>query len=189
VQSPQRRTVTLDQTLAQLPSGKEQSAARSAGAGRGGQGTLAQSGRFHRLPFTCRGTTGSGKSEFLKSIVAALAAKLSPEQVRFMLIDPKRSPLTSAAQARTSSTRRPRSEIRLPLVHECEQQTVRRYQTLQKTPQNRRRPTRQRTSQPRPPHVLIIDEFANLMIDKEANKALTDLLKRIARCRAPPAFT
>jgi len=48
-----------------------------------------------------------------------------------------------------------------------------------KTPQNRRRPTRQRTSQLVPRIVLIIDEFANLMIDKEANKALTDLLKRI----------
>jgi DNA segregation ATPase FtsK/SpoIIIE-like protein len=34
------------------------------------------------------GTTGSGKSEFLKVILAALAA-LSPARVAFALVDPK----------------------------------------------------------------------------------------------------
>ncbi len=36
------------------------------------------------------GTTGSGKSEFLKAVLASLAARLEPIQVRFRLIDPKR---------------------------------------------------------------------------------------------------
>ena len=35
------------------------------------------------------GTTGSGKSEFLKAMIAALAGKLPPDQIVFALIDPK----------------------------------------------------------------------------------------------------
>ncbi|HEY1476586.1 MAG TPA: DNA translocase FtsK [Chthoniobacterales bacterium] len=36
------------------------------------------------------GTSGSGKSEFLKTVVATLAARNSPAQLKFSLIDPKR---------------------------------------------------------------------------------------------------
>jgi S-DNA-T family DNA segregation ATPase FtsK/SpoIIIE len=54
-------------------------------------------GRPHWLnladPDTCHlliaGTTGSGKSEFLKAMLAGLAGQLGPAQLRFFLIDPK----------------------------------------------------------------------------------------------------
>ena len=36
------------------------------------------------------GTSGSGKSEFLKTAVATLAARKSPLQMKFSRIDPKR---------------------------------------------------------------------------------------------------
>ncbi len=40
--------------------------------------------------FLVAGTTGSGKSEFLKSLIAGMARRMPPERLQFVLIDPKR---------------------------------------------------------------------------------------------------
>jgi DNA segregation ATPase FtsK/SpoIIIE-like protein len=85
-----RQTVRLDEALAEEPSSLHGQVAFPVGAD--------VSGRCHWLnvaePSSCHlliaGTTGSGKSEFMKAMLAALARRLPPDAVQFVLIDPKR---------------------------------------------------------------------------------------------------
>src|SRR6202011_3730605 len=88
-------------------------------------------------PSTCHvlaaGTTGSGKSEFLKAMLAGLAAHLSPLDLRFVLVDPKHvtfnfpnhSPYLLHPVAHTV-------DEAMPLIQDCFAETKRRYALLEK---------------------------------------------------------
>jgi DNA segregation ATPase FtsK/SpoIIIE-like protein len=58
---------------------------------------LASSGRSHVL---VAGTTGSGKSEWLRMILAGLIASNSPDTVRFVTLDPKLAAFTDLEHSR-----------------------------------------------------------------------------------------
>jgi DNA helicase HerA-like ATPase len=67
--------------------------------------------RFADLSSSCphilaAGTTGSGKSEWLRTACASLIATNTPETLRVVLIDPKRVTFGNAAQSHFFFTRR-----------------------------------------------------------------------------------
>jgi S-DNA-T family DNA segregation ATPase FtsK/SpoIIIE len=149
-------------------------------------------GKHHWLslaePSTCHvlaaGTTGSGKSEFLKAMLAGLAARLSPVELRFVLVDPKhvtfnfpkKSPYLLHPVAHTV-------DEAMPLVQECFAETERRYVLLEKRGLEH---VGQLTGKDALPRIVIVfDEFADLMAQPENRKELEGSLKRIgAKARA-----
>jgi S-DNA-T family DNA segregation ATPase FtsK/SpoIIIE len=129
------------------------------------------------------GTSGSGKSIFLRAVVIALAMEAGPDEVQFTLIDPKRVTFTDLGDL--PHLRRPASDGPDPagpiimdiqaaaetldvLVREMEEryQRFNAYGVADVESYNR-------THQPLPHQVVVIDEYADLMTDKEL-KGLTE---------------
>ncbi len=133
-------------------------------------------------PATCHilaaGTTGSGKSEFLKAMLAGLAARLSPLELRFVLVDPKHvtfnfpgeSPYLLHPVAHTV-------DEAMPLVQECFAETERRYKLLEARGLEHIGQLRGGDALPR--ILVVFDEFADLMAERESRKDLETSLKRI----------
>ncbi len=125
------------------------------------------------------GTTGSGKSEFLKAMVAGLASRLSADQIQFYFIDPKRVTFNFGGQ-KSPYLRAPVAyniEDAMPLIQECLEETARRFNLLQERKLSNVAELGQSSLIPQ--IVLVIDEFANLMEDKSGKKAMTSLLRQI----------
>ncbi len=177
VQLPERATVTLAQALSGADKKLAGKAAFPVGQDVAGQThwlDLSEPADCHLL---VAGTTGSGKSEFLRAAVAALAARLGPEQLQFVLIDPKQvtfnlarpSPYLKAPVAHNL-------EEAIPLIQGCMTEMDRRYEILK---------DRQLTNvgdlppEMLPRTIIVIDEFASFLEDKESKKVVTALLKRI----------
>jgi S-DNA-T family DNA segregation ATPase FtsK/SpoIIIE len=133
-------------------------------------------------PSTCHilaaGTTGSGKSEFLKAMLAGLASRLSPLELRFVLVDPKRvtfnfpktCPYLEHPVAHTV-------EEAMPLVEKCFAETERRYALLEKRGLEHVGQLKGKDALPR--IVFVFDEFADLMAERDTRKELESSLKRI----------
>jgi S-DNA-T family DNA segregation ATPase FtsK/SpoIIIE len=178
VQLPNRKTVTLDQVLAEPPQGKQGESAFPLGqdvAGLTHWLNLADTGDCHML---VAGTTGSGKSEFLKAMIAALARRYQYEQLQFLLIDPKQ--VTFNFSGESPYFPRPVANTvddALPLIQECFEETERRYAVLKQ--QHLENISQLQGAAALPRLVVIIDEFADLMADKESKNALEKPLKRI----------
>jgi S-DNA-T family DNA segregation ATPase FtsK/SpoIIIE len=149
-------------------------------------------GRKHWLnlaePASCHllvaGTTGSGKSELLKSMLAALACRLGPDQVQFILVDPKR--VTFNFAGRSPYLRNPvvhDAGEALGLIEECYAEMERRYAVLQRLGKEHVGELTGADALPRV--VAVFDEFADLMADRGSKKELEALLKRLgAKARA-----
>ena len=178
VQLPRRRVVSMDEVMGQVPPGK------------GGQPLvpvgLDVSGKAHWLnladPSDCHllvaGTTGSGKSEFLKAILAALARRLTPHQVQFVLIDPKQ--VTFNFHGESPYLRHPIAcsvDDALPLIKDCFDETEHRYALLKA--RHLENVAHLQGTDALPRIVMILDEFADLMADKDAKAELEKPLKRI----------
>jgi S-DNA-T family DNA segregation ATPase FtsK/SpoIIIE len=185
IQRPNRKTISLAEALADPPRGKESEPVFPVGqdvAGKTHWLNLADTANCHLL---VAGTTGSGKSEFLKAMVAALAERLGPDQVQFVFIDPKRLTFNFGQQGSPYLLRPVAYSIEeaLPLVELCFEQTELRYELLQE--KGLENLAELKGADAMPHIVVIIDEFADLMADKEAKKALEAPLKRIgAKARA-----
>ncbi len=93
VQRPDRKTVHFDEIQDQLPPGDPLHGCSQVLLGVDLNGRvqfadLAQPGCVHLL---VAGTSGSGKSEWLRAAIAGLISTNTPETLRLVLIDPKRS--------------------------------------------------------------------------------------------------
>lgn len=178
VQRPDRATVALASCLEHPPAKLASRPAFPVG--------VDVSGQTHWLdladPSTCHilaaGTTGSGKSEFLKAMIAGLAARLSPLELQFVFVDPKRvtfnfppaSPYLLHPVAHTT-------DEAMPLVQKCFEETERRYALLEKRGLEH---VGQLTGKDALPRILLVfDEFADLMADQENRRELEGSLKRI----------
>jgi DNA segregation ATPase FtsK/SpoIIIE, S-DNA-T family len=157
-------------------------------AGRTHWMNLAESNDCHLL---VAGTTGSGKSEFLKVLVASLADRLGPRHVKFVLVDPKQVTFNFRGDS-SPFLLRPvihDPEDALAAVEECFAETERRFALLRECfveDLSELQPGRHHAHPEAPPRIfLVFDEFADLMADKTWKKALEAPLKRIgAKARA-----
>ncbi len=178
VRRPDRQTVQLSECLANAPPELAQQPAFPVGvdvAGKPHWLNLADPSSCHIL---AAGTTGSGKSEFLKAMIAALAARLSPLELQFILIDPKR--VTFHFPGKSPYLLRPVAhtvEEAIPLVQECFAETERRYKVLQEKGLEQIGQLKGADALAR--IVVVFDEFADLMAERESKLALEGSLKRI----------
>lgn len=133
---------------------------------------LASSGRSHVL---AAGTTGSGKSEWLRTMLASLIATNTPDTLRIVTFDPKlaafndleRSPfLWKRDSFWIPGNGRPASEVFQDLVEEME----RRYQLTRETGADNLRSHIEKTSRPIPRIVCVCDEYFALISQSKAEK-------------------
>jgi hypothetical protein len=177
VQRPDRATVSIATALAGAPPKLEGQPAFPVGVDVGGEShwlNLADPSDCHLL---VAGTTGSGKSEFLRSLIASLALRLEPRQLQFVLIDPKR--VTFNLRSSGPYLKSPVAynlEEALPLIEGCMAEMDRRYRLLE---DRKLANVADLPADLLPRIVLIIDEFASFLEDKDSKKVVTALLKRI----------
>jgi S-DNA-T family DNA segregation ATPase FtsK/SpoIIIE len=181
---PTRRAVPLLPLLPKRPAGLKHQPAFPVGLDVGGKDhwlNLAESSTCHLL---IAGTTGSGKSELMKAILASLTHGLGPGELRIVLIDPKRvtfnfrghSPYFDAPVAHDSDGAG-------PLLDKAVEEMERRYALLEQ--QHKSNVSELTGAEALPQIVIIFDEFADLMADKAGKKALEGQLKRLgAKARA-----
>jgi DNA segregation ATPase FtsK/SpoIIIE, S-DNA-T family len=128
------------------------------------------------------GTSGSGKSEFLKTVVATLAARNSPAQLKFSLIDPKR--LTFGMIRNSRYLKGPvlfSLEEALFCLTEAADEMDRRYEILLQEGLTKLSDRFALNKTDIPFYVLVFDEFADLVHSgKEEKKKFETLVARIA---------
>ena len=137
-------------------------------------------------PNTCHllvgGTSGSGKSEFLKSLVASLAARNAPSALQFSIVDPK--VLTFGGISGSPWLANPvltTLDDALILLRQTVDEMEQRYQLLaaEGLINLRERFLKGRTDQPF--RVIVFDEFADLILSGKAEKReFESLVARIA---------
>lgn len=154
------------------------------------------SGKTHWLDFAdsndCHllvaGTTGSGKSELLKVMIASLARRLGPGNVKFLLVDPKLVTFNFHGEDSPFLLRPVVNdpEEAIEAVKECFEETERRFKLLQERHLTDLEQLQQEDPETAPPRIVVIfDEFADLMADKASKAALEKPLKRLgAKARA-----
>ncbi|MEL6460189.1 MAG: FtsK/SpoIIIE domain-containing protein, partial [Cyanobacteria bacterium J06621_15] len=135
-------------------------------------------------PNTCHflvgGTTGSGKSEFLRSQLLSLLIRYSPEQLKIALVDPKRVtfPEFEKMSWLYSSVVKD-SEGAIELMDKLVDEMEFRYQRFEKIGCADLGTYNQRSDQPLPRIVCIFDEYADFMAEKESRSALEQSIKRL----------
>lgn len=139
-------------------------------------------------PNTCHflvgGTTGSGKSEFLRSLLLSLLYTHSPQQLKIALVDPKRVTFPEFEENPwLFSSVVKDSESAIALMAELVTEMERRYQLFEaaKCPQldayNLKYARQLHKQEPR--IVCIFDEYADFMNEKVTRSAIEDSIKRL----------
>jgi len=150
-------------------------------------GDLAEPAACHLL---IGGTTGSGKSVLLRTLIASLAHYHGPEAIRFTLVDPKRVSFASLLTSLASHLAHPLCfdviqavEILNGLVNEMEERCaafessgVEDLEAFNETVSSEERYAR---------HVVVVDEFADLLATKELRESFLGAVQRLcAKARA-----
>lgn len=130
------------------------------------------------------GTTGSGKSEALNTILDGLIHYYSPDELRLMLVDPKG---TELSQYEDSSYLEGAigwdDSDALALLESAVKEMQRRYEKLkeQKTRSLPEYNAKVAPNQRIPWWVVVLDEYADLTSEKEMKKQIEAYLKRLAQ--------
>jgi hypothetical protein len=134
------------------------------------------------------GTSGSGKSEWLRAALAGLIVTNTPETLRLLLIDPKRnaflwlrnSPYLLAPLVFPDE--RPVAEVLQELIDEME----RRYQLFERAAADNLAEYNRRAEAPLPRVVCACDEYADLLTqDRSQRRELEEQISRLgAKARA-----
>jgi S-DNA-T family DNA segregation ATPase FtsK/SpoIIIE len=133
--------------------------------------------------FLIGGTPGSGKSEFLRSLLLSLIYRHSPEQVKIALVDPKRVTFPEFTQMPwLLSPVVKDSEAAISLMEELVREMDKRYQLFETAEcphldaYNQKQTS---TTNYLPRIVCIFDEYADFMVEKETRIALETSIKRL----------
>jgi hypothetical protein len=167
LQRPDRQPVRFSEIRPQLPAGDPLagSAQIPLGVDLEGRLKLADLSQPENAHLLIAGTTGSGKTEWLRAAVAGLLTANTPATLRLLLIDPKRN---AFHQLRKSPylfapviypDEQPVSEVLARLVDEMEA----RYQKLGQTGAGSLAEHVRRTGEPVPRIVCVCDEYADLL--------------------------
>ena len=139
-------------------------------------------------PNTCHfligGTTGSGKSEFLRSLLLSLIRRHSPQQLGIVLVDPKRvtfPEFEGMAWLRTPIIKD--SDRAMELMETLVKEVARRYLLFEGAKCSHLEAyNHKRTQQQQPPLrriVCIFDEYADFMAEKEVRAVLEQSIKKL----------
>ena len=126
------------------------------------------------------GTTGSGKSVFINTLLASLLYKFSPNKLRLILIDPKMLELSvynDIAHLLTPVVTEPKKAI-IALKWVCKEME-RRYSLMNEEGTRNLEGFNQKTQDPLPYIVVFIDEMADLMMT--AGKEVEHYVQRLAQ--------
>ncbi len=190
VARPDRQIVTFESIRDQLPkpsaSGCSQTPLGVDLSGNLQFVDLASSNNPHVL---VAGTAGSGKSEWLRSAIAGLIASNTPDTLRLVLIDPKRtafaelknSPFLYSPNALIYPQEHPVLEVLDSLIEEME----RRYELFERAFAKDLPEYHAKTRVVLPRIVVVCDEYADLLVDRAATKNLSAAINRLgAKARA-----
>lgn len=136
-------------------------------------------------PNTCHflvgGTTGSGKSEFLRSLLLSLLYRHSPKQLKIALVDPKRVTFPEFEQMPwLLSPIVKDSDNAIELMDELVAEMEQRYQLFEVTGCADLAAYNQKVAQPLERIVCIFDEYADFMVEKDTRNALELSIKRLS---------
>ena len=130
--------------------------------------------------FLIGGTTGSGKSEFLRSLLLSLIYRYSPQQLRIALVDPKRVTFPEFEPMPWLLAKVVKESDRaLELMEELVGEMERRYQLFELARCSDLGSYNQQKTEILPRIVCIFDEYADFMADKEISKFLELYIKRL----------
>jgi S-DNA-T family DNA segregation ATPase FtsK/SpoIIIE len=150
-------------------------------------GDLSDSASCHLL---VAGTTGSGKSVLLRSVVTSLVHFHSPSAIRVSLIDPKRvsfAKLASSIAAHLAGPLCVEAEQALPLLSDLVEEMHERYRLFESEQVsdldefNESKGEADRLAR----HVVVVDEFQDLLADKATKADFVHVVTRLgAKARA-----
>ncbi len=134
--------------------------------------------------FLIGGTTGSGKSEFLRSLLLSLIRRHSPQQLGIVLVDPKRvtfPEFEGMGWLRTPIIKD--SDRAMELMEKLVREVAKRYLLFEGAKCSHLEAyNHKRTQQQQPPLrriVCIFDEYADFMAEKEVRAVLEQSIKRL----------
>lgn len=136
--------------------------------------------------FLIGGTTGSGKSEFLRSLLMSMLIQYSPQWLKIILVDPKR--VTFPEFESSPWLYQPiikDDNDAIVVMEELVEEMEKRYRIFEKTRVTNIQQYNQSQSSHLPRLVCIVDEYADLMVEKTTRTALEQNIKRLgAKARA-----
>ncbi|HEV3162920.1 MAG TPA: FtsK/SpoIIIE domain-containing protein [Isosphaeraceae bacterium] len=190
VQRPDRRYIAFSEIQSQLPPADPLSGCAEVPLGVDLEGklrlaTFAQPENAHIL---VAGTTGSGKSEWLRAAVAGLLVTNSPQTLRLLLIDPKRNAFAGLRDSPFlfAPIVYPDEQAGSELLKRLADEMDARYQQMSQTGADAWAEHVARLGTPLPRIVCVCDEYADLIMqDREERKRLEQQIFRLgAKARA-----
>lgn len=186
LQRRDRQTVLFSEIRSQLPKADALTGCSQAplGVDINGRLKLIDFARPEDAHLLVAGTTGSGKSEWLKSLIAGLIAANTPESLQLVLIDPKRNAFKFLSDSPflfcpiVYPDERPAASVLEDLAQEMD----RRYELLGEKGDDSIDSYSRRTGKKLPRIFCICDEYADLISgDKKTRKAIEQQIVRLGQ--------
>lgn len=178
---PDRQTARFEQYLQAQPSTATAPPQIAIGVDLDGKLIEADLADPNTCHFLIGGTTGSGKSEFLRSLLLSLIVRHSPDQLKLALVDPKRVTFPEFEQMPWLFAPVVKDGDRaIQLMGELVDEMALRYQKFEVASCNDLRTYNQRYPQKFLPRIVcIFDEYADFMAEKDTRMALELSIKRL----------